>query len=512
MPAVLAERLRSVPLFRTLPAGRISELAGALAAKAFVAGDVIFRQGDAADALYLVDDGQVGVSRSGETIAVLGAGSFVGEMGLLLDEVRSADLVAITDVRVSTLSKAAVEHVLENHPEVAVELSRHLSSRLAATTDRVAPLTTATVTAVWGTARLDPFLDELTDVLGRVPRVVPDGEPLPQDGDAHLVAVLPGESGRAARAILRRASHIVCFRPPPEWVTKRHESAQVLRCDGFLGLERAARFAAGRSVGVAFSSGGSKTVAHIGVVDVLREQEIPIDVVAGTSGGALVALAVGAGHGAETMTAHLRELSDLLTFRKWDVNVPPRTGVIKGKRLRDAMDRWFEGRTFADLTIPTVVLATDLATGEEIVIDEGPLADAARASLSIPGIFDPWTVNGRPVIDGAVVAPLPVNALRDRGAATVIASNVAGKAVLDDPDPDLERNPGIVQTTMRMINLMEREMLKAQLPLADVVIRPVVEASYSFDFTRIDDFVAEGRRAATEAVDLLRRQGNVLIT
>ena len=510
MPAVLAERLRGVPLFRTLPVARVVDLAEALVPMTFRAGDVIFRQGDVADALYLVDDGQVEVSRGGETVAVLGAGSFVGEMGLLLDEVRSADLIALTDVDASALPKAAVDELLDDHPAIALDLSRHLSSRLAATTSRFTPGVTAALTAVWGIDRLDAFVEELEGVAGCRPRVVGPRDPLPQESAEHVLAVLPGEPGRASRAILRRASHVVCFRPPPEWVTQRHAPPQILRCDGFLGLERAARFATGRSVGVAFSSGGSKTVAHIGVVEVLHREGVPIDLVAGSSGGALVALAVGAGHGPETMAKHLRELSELLSFRRWDVNVPPRTGVIKGRRLRDAIDRWFEGRTFADLALPTVVLATDLSSGEEVVIDSGPLADAARASLSIPGIFDPWIVDGRPVIDGAVVAPLPVNALRDRGAGVVIASNVAGKAALDRSDPDLDANPGIVQTTMRMINLMEREMLKAQLPLADVVVRPVVDASYSFDFSRIDDFVAEGRRAASDVVASLRRQGHVL--
>lgn len=507
---MLAERLRGVPLFRTLPVARVVDLAEALEPATFRAGEVIFRQGEVADALYLVDDGQVEVSRGGETVAVLGPGSFVGEMGLLLDEVRSADLTALTDVDVSMLSKRAVDDLLADHPAIALDLSRHLSSRLAATTSRFTPAASAAVTALWGTDRLDSFAAELEAVIGSRPRVVPAGDPLPRETAAHLLAVLPDEPGRASRSILRRASHVVCFRPPQDWVTQRHAPPQVLRCDGFLGLERAARFVAGRSVGVAFSSGGSKTVAHIGVVEVLHDEHVPIDLVAGSSGGALVALAVGAGHGAETMIRHLRELSELLSFRRWDVNVPPRTGVIKGRRLRDAIDRWFEGRTFADLAIPTVVLATDLSTGAEVVIDSGPVADAARASLSIPGIFDPWVVGGRPLIDGAVVAPLPVNALRDRGAGVVVASNVAGKAALDRADADLDANPGIVQTTMRMINLMEREMLKAQLPLADVVVRPTVDASYSFDFSRIDDFVAEGRRAANGVLTSLRRQGHVL--
>lgn len=505
--------MRAVPLFRTLPADRLTELAEALVPVSFAAGDVVFRLGDPADALFLVDEGHVEVMRGGVTVAMLGPGSFVGEMGLLLDEVRSADLRAASEVALWSLEKEAVSRLLSEHPDLVVELSRQLSARLAATTSRIgAADVPPTVTAVWGEQRLGHFVDELAAVLGRPPALVRPGESLPAAAaeTPHVLALVDAAGGREARTVLRRAAHVVCLQSPPEWVVRRHSGWRVVRCDGKVSLARAARIVAGRSVGLALSSGGSKTVAHIGAVDVLRQSDVPVDVVAGSSGGSLVAVAVAAGIGRETMVRNLGELADLLNVRRWDVNVPPRTGVIKGRRLRDAIDRWFEGRTFDDLLLPACVVATDLATGAEVIIDSGPVADAIRASLSIPGVFDPWVVAGRPAIDGAVVDPLPTTVVRDRGAAIVVASNVAGKAELDEPASELAETPGVMQTMLRMINLMERELLKAQLPLADVVIRPRVAANYSFDFTRIDEFVAEGERAARATLDSLRREGSVL--
>jgi NTE family protein len=295
--------------------------------------------------------------------------------------------------------------------------------------------------------------------------------------------------------VLRAATHVVCTRRPPEWVTRRHVDARILRCDGEVSIERAARWVTGRAIGLALSSGGSKTVAHLGVVRHLQQAGVPIDAMSASSGGAMIAAAVAAGIPHERRLRYLADVAELLGVRRWDFNVPPRTGVMKGQRLRDAIDRMVEGRTFADLHIPLSIVATDLGRGEEVVLDSGPLADAVRASIGIPGAFDPWRIGDRLLIDGAVVNPMPASVLRDRGLPVVVGSMVAGKR--DDPDaPPLDAAPPVMQTMLRMVNLMERELIEQQLPLVDVLIRPQVAATYSFDFSDIDGFVAEGERAA----------------
>jgi predicted acylesterase/phospholipase RssA/CRP-like cAMP-binding protein len=501
---VLEERLRAIPFFRSLPGDRLQALVSALRSEDHAAGDVVFREGDPADALYLVEAGLVEVRRQGEPLAVLGPGSFVGELGLLLGEPRSADLVAGAGTRLWVLHRAAVDELLEQHPALAVEISRELGRRLVLTNDRVAPVPPLDLTAFYGDRRkLDRLVDEVRDLTGADPVVLGPDDPLPRDGSETdgrpVLAVLGGERSRATRGVLRRASFVVCTQPPPPWVTRRHTGPSVLRCDGSMSIERAARWITGRAVGLALSSGGSKTVAHLGVIHHLQEAGVPIDAMSASSGGAMIAAAVAAGLSHERRRRHLDEIAELLAVRRWDFNVPPRTGVMRGQRLRDALDRMLEGRTFADLHLPLSVVATDLGTGQEAVLDSGPLADAVRASIGIPGAFDPWRVDGRLLVDGAVVNPMPASVLRDRGLPVVIGSMVAGKR--DDPDaPPLEAAPPIMQTMLRMVNLMERELIQAQLPLVDLLIRPEVSASYSFDFTNIEPFIAEGERAAEGAL------------
>jgi NTE family protein len=497
---VLEERLRAIPFFRALPGDDVRALATSLEAEDVAAGDTVFREGDAATALYLVERGTVEVRRNGEPLAVLGAGSFVGELGLLLGAPRSADLVAATDARLWALRRAAVDDLLERHPSIAVELSRELGRRLIRTNERVAPVVAARVAAYWGDAdKLHRLVEEVADLDGADPLVLEPGTPLPASGDEVgdrlVLAVLPAGRGRDVRAVLRAATHVVCTRRPPEWVTRRHVDARILRCDGEVSIERAARWVTGRAIGLALSSGGSKTVAHLGVVRHLQQAGVPIDAMSASSGGAMIAAAVAAGIPHERRLRYLADVAELLGVRRWDFNVPPRTGVMKGQRLRDAIDRMVEGRTFADLHIPLSIVATDLGRGEEVVLDSGPLADAVRASIGIPGAFDPWRIGDRLLIDGAVVNPMPASVLRDRGLPVVVGSMVAGKR--DDPDaPPLDAAPPVMQTMLRMVNLMERELIEQQLPLVDVLIRPQVAATYSFDFSDIDGFVAEGERAA----------------
>jgi NTE family protein len=224
---------------------------------------------------------------------------------------------------------------------------------------------------------------------------------------------------------------------------------------------------------------------------------IEVDALAGTSGGAVVGAGYACGLTEEELVDRLRELARSLQLRHADFNLLPRSALLKGARLRQLFDTQCGGRSFADTTIPLWLVASDLATGQEVVIDRGPLADGVRASMSMPVFFNPWPRQGRLLIDGAVVNPLPASVLRDAGIRRIIGSNVAGQESRLESGPG-GRVPHVLQIVSRMINSMEREMLKVQVPLVDVMIRPQVNTGYAFDFGRIHEFIAEGVRAARE--------------
>jgi 1-acyl-sn-glycerol-3-phosphate acyltransferase len=522
---VLEQQLRAIPFFRNLPAGALEAVAGALQPERHERGDVVFRQGDPGETMYLVVSGQVEVLAGAEQapLAALGPGSFVGELAVLLGEPRSATLRVAADTWLWALHRADLDTLLCEHPVIGVELSRELGRRLVATNRQLVAPPATRFTAVFG-----PGGAELAQaVLARagttrvgvleLPGTLPLG-PLPDgvvrleidrldaehlaglagqdvDGIAFLLVMATGADSAVGRVALELAEHIVAVGGVPGWISRSGPAHVVLRGDGSRdSFERIARWITGQAVGLALSSGGSKALAHLGVLRVLREAGVVVDAVAGTSGGAMVAAGLAVGLAEDEMLDHVRELAAGLRFRRFDFNLLPRSALFKGVRLRQQLDTWLEGKTFADTNIPCWMVATDVAVGAEVVIDRGPLADAVRASLSIPGAMNPWPIGDRRCIDGAVVNPMPASVLRDAGLRLVIGSNVAGQELAGEADPHL------LQIMSRMVNSMEREMIKVQLPLVDILIRPRVGPASSFDFSRIDEFIIEGERAAQEAL------------
>ena len=448
----------------------------------------------------------------------------MGELALLLGEPRSATLRVVADTMLWSLHRRDLDVLLTEHPVIGVELSRELGRRLVATNRQlVAPPTTrftvvfgpgtaalaAAVQARAGSAKVGVLELPGAPAVGSLPEGVVrlDGDPVSTPRrwpgwPARTSTGSPTCSSPRRRPRRRRDGS------PSSWPNTSPLSARcrpgsasrgpshvVLRGDGsHESFERVARWVTGQALGLALSSGGSKALAHVGVVKVLREAGIVIDAVAGTSGGALVAGALAMGVNDEGMLARVNELAAMLKFRKIDFNFMPRSALFKGERLRNRFHEWSEGATFADTFIPCWMVATDVAFGTEIVINRGSLADAVRASMSIPGAMNPWPIGDRRCIDGAVVNPMPASVLRNAGIRLVIGSNVAGQELQAESDPHM------MQIMSRILNSMEREMIKAQLPLVDVLIRPALGAAPSFDFGHIEEFVLEGERAAREAL------------
>jgi NTE family protein len=319
-----------------------------------------------------------------------------------------------------------------------------------------------------------------------------------EDLDYALIA-LPEVPNAVATAARRAARYVFTFGRAPAWLSEPGRQPLHVPCQpGRAGVDRAVRWLTGRAVGLALSSGGSKAIAHVGVIRALREQQVPIDAVAGSSGGALCAVGVAFDVPHDVMVARLRELASHTRLYRFDFHVVPRAGFFKGVRLRHLFEAWMPGLDLGSAHVPVWLVATNVHTGAEVVLDRGLVSDTLRASMSIPGAFDPWTIGDEALIDGAVVNPLPASVLRDAGVGTVVASNVAGQDLVI---PSRGRSPHLVQTMARMINSMERELIKTQTPFVDVMVRPVVRAQNSFDFSAVDAFIAEGVRAARAALD-----------
>lgn len=172
-------------------------------------------------------------------------------------------------------------------------------------------------------------------------------------------------------------------------------------------------------IGLALGSGSARGLAHIGVIQALREHGIPVHLVAGTSIGAVI--------GAVFASGNIEKLRDTYLGFDWrrvayfmDV-VFPRSGLIDGKRLSDFVREFVRSEQIENLPLPFTAVAADLATGEAILFRRGDLINAVRASFSVPGMFTPVRFAGRVLVDGGLVDPVPVGPARGMGADVVIA-------------------------------------------------------------------------------------------
>jgi len=177
-----------------------------------------------------------------------------------------------------------------------------------------------------------------------------------------------------------------------------------------------------RKIGLALGSGSARGWAHIGVIQGLREEGIPIDMICGTSIGAIVGGAHAAGV-IDQLDEWVRELSwsDIIGFM--DVMFP-RSGLIEGEKIIKFFRENFTDPNIEDLSIPFAAVATDLMTGNELWLQKGSLMDAVRASISMPGIFVPFKHEKQWLVDGGLVNPVPVSLCRAMGAEIVIAVNL----------------------------------------------------------------------------------------
>jgi NTE family protein len=279
-------------------------------------------------------------------------------------------------------------------------------------------------------------------------------------------------------------------------------------------------------IGLALSGGGARGLAHVGVLQVLEAERIPIAAIAGTSMGAYVGSLYAAGLQASKLEELAREIKDRRTlYRLMDWRFPPSAGLIRGDKIRQHLERSLSTVTFAELPIPLLVVATDLDALSAHVFDSGPVAPAVHASAAIPGVCAPVCMHGRRFTDGGAAEPMPVTLLRERFPLdAVIAINVLPTSddIVSAADLTFAPvKPGLVRRLLHPINLMahgnvidtfRRSLMCGMLRLvekesrhADVVIHPLFSGSTWFDFENYERYIAAGRRATEAALPAIRQ-------
>ena len=248
-------------------------------------------------------------------------------------------------------------------------------------------------------------------------------------------------------------------------------------------------------IGLALGGGAARGFAHIGVIQVLEENGIKVDLVAGTSAGSLVASLYASGKGGKELAA-LAEGMDEGAITDWTF---PMRGLIRGEALARFVREKTGGRTIEQLPLPLGIVATDLGDGSAILFRQGDVGTAVRASSAVPAVFQPVKIGSREYVDGGLVAPVPVRFARQMGAELVIAVDIS-----EPPDP---KAPGdAMRMLLQTFSIMGRSINQFELRDADVVMRPRLDGVGGADFGARRRAIQAGREAAQAALASLRQR------
>ena len=297
-----------------------------------------------------------------------------------------------------------------------------------------------------------------------------------------------------------------------------------------------------KKIGLVLGSGSARGWAHIGAIEAIEEAGIPIHCVAGTSIGAFIGAVYATGD-----LASLKEFALQMDWKKvisyFDV-VFPKSGFMDGKKVHELFSIHTDAKTFDDFKIPVKMIATELKTGKKVVIDSGNIIEGIRASVSVPGIFTPVKREGKWLVDGGLVDPIPVSAVRNMGADFVIAVDLNSDRVSHDYKPikklakektpnkkrnelmariaakynsaekavksqinrrfsNTEKSPNILDVMGTSLGIMQEQISRINLAMdpPDILIQPRLGDLKMFDFDQAERSIYEGYTQAKFQID-----------
>jgi NTE family protein len=469
--------LRAIEIFSSMPDDALEELAAAAETTRLRTGDQLMREGDPADAVYVVRHGRmrtfVHVGEERKVIGEIGRGEVVGEMALLTDHVRTATVEALRDSELLRIDAARFARLLAEHPAALRPVAATLVDRLRQAVHRSEAFTVPSTIALvpltpgateWFATTLEAELRalrrdaatlqgdggaersaaELLDVEAQHDHLllVADVRPTPWTRQclrhAELVLLVAAAGDGAPSPVERdadcadrlsrlRTELVVLFEGEPDavrWLRQRdvgrHHNVEL---HAPRDVARVARIVSGRALAVVLSGGGARGLAHIGVLKAFDDAGLAIDAIAGTSAGSLVAGGYALVRRTDEIEVALREFLDEVRWAG-DLTVPS-VALLNGRKMTEALRRAIGETPIENLRLDYFAVSTDLTARAPHVHVTGPLWRAVRASASVPGIFPPVRDGDHLLVDGGVVANLPTGIMRHRHpSATIVGSDV----------------------------------------------------------------------------------------
>lgn len=256
------------------------------------------------------------------------------------------------------------------------------------------------------------------------------------------------------------------------------------------------------SIGLAMGSGSARGLAHIGVLKVLEQNNIPISYIAGSSIGALIGAHYCCFQSAEKLEQLVIDITEKKLIHFIDLSV--KGGFLKGDKLESFIEEVFKDKSFSHMRIPFAAVATDMNSGSKIVFKSGNLIKALRASISIPALLRPVHYNSMLLADGGLSDPIPVDVVKKMGATKVIAVNLDSYVVRKSE----KKHIPISNISLNSINILRHNLAQGSLAATPYVITPLVNSEFFawndfFNKEKVKEFIAEGERATREVLPAL---------
>lgn len=564
---MLPELLGHLPALRSLFEGLDEDLTleveNALEWVDLPAGETLFEQGDAAPDAYVVTAGHLavvmGAGAHSRTVANICPGEVVGEMALLADAPRSATVVALHDSYLIRLPRRAFDVVVEGAPDARRYLFRLLTSRLQHTSLGDAPAVAAEKIAIIPLGPVEPLRETLDWFAHKVSPIIIGStcqEDRWDDGGAiagrKVVYMASNHHSAWARRCIDQADRVIFVanansgavgvevvaaaarlgREMSLVLVNRRDAALPTGAEAWLShfphsqilhvrdadtsdCERVLRLISRSSVCMVLSGGGARALGHIGTIQALEEEGVPIDAIAGTSMGALIAALAAKGLRAneirDRMRRHLVENNPINEYTL------PFVSLVRGRKLTRMFKEACEEARVEDLWRTFFCVSADLTTGAAVVHRSGPLWRALRASSAIPGLFPPVMDEGQVLVDGGIVDNMPTATMRSLNRGLVIGVDVSSAKTLAPCDIAVEqkswlwmlmggrkKTPSMAQVLMSSGTIGSQSQRGSARAATDLLVEPCLDGIGMLSFSALDKAVEAGYHAMKAAMPELR--------
>ncbi len=248
-----------------------------------------------------------------------------------------------------------------------------------------------------------------------------------------------------------------------------------------------------RRLGLALSGGGTRGLAHIGVLQAFEDSGLRPDYISGTSIGAFAAALYAFGVPLE----EIRDVGQGMSLANISKLKLSRFALFSNEELARLIQSKIGKARIEEALIPLAIMAVDIGTGEKVVLSQGEVAPAVMASNAVPGIYRPITIDGRMLVDGGIMEDVPISPLRPMGADIVVAVNLSADRKYRPPED-------IIDILLNAFDIAIDEDTRVQVKAADVLIEPRLSNFRRMDVSQIDALIAEGYRATAASIEKIR--------